>query len=169
MLDLGTHTRFAPVGFFVRLGQGPIPVGSLVGEVFGSRRDVLEPLALFVAPVGTVAVEAGLPAMQQVGQLLAVMYVAGGNARAVDQAAVAVHADVQLHAKVPLVALLALVHLRIALPRCVLGRGRGRDQCRIDNRAPGELHAVGLERLADCGEQSCADLVFFKKMAKLKI
>ena len=80
-------------------GQGPIPVGPLVGESLGSGGDVLEPLALLVAPVGTVAVEVGLPAMQQVGQLLAVMHVAGGDACAVDQAAVAVHADVQLHAK----------------------------------------------------------------------
>ena len=168
VLDLRTDTGLAPVGFFVRLSQWPAPVGPLVGEVLRSGRDVLELLALLVSPVGTVAVEPGLSTMQQVGQLLAVMHVAGGDARAVDQAALAVHADMQLHAEVPLVALLALVHLRVALARCVLGRGRGCDQRRIDNRATRELHAVGQQQLADLGKQHRANPVLLQQVAEIE-
>ena len=46
MLDFGTHARFAPIGFFVGSAQGPVPVCRLVGEVFRSGRNGLEPLAL---------------------------------------------------------------------------------------------------------------------------
>lgn len=41
MLDLETHTRRAPAGFLVRIGQGLALVCPLVGEVFRPRRDVL--------------------------------------------------------------------------------------------------------------------------------
>jgi hypothetical protein len=47
----------------------------------------------------------------------------------------AVDTDVRLHAEVPLVALLGLVHLRIALAVAVLGRARRADDRRIHDRA----------------------------------
>ena len=96
------------------------------------------------------------------------LHVAGGGARAVDQAALAIHADVQLHAKVPLVTLLALVHLRVALAGGVLGRGRCRDQRGIDNRSTGEFHPVGQQQLVDLGEEHCAKPVFLKKKAEIE-
>ena len=56
------------------------------------------------------------------------MDVAGSDAGAVDQARLAIDPDVQFHAEVPLLALLALMHLRITTVLPVFGRGRGRDQ-----------------------------------------
>jgi hypothetical protein len=51
----------------------------------------------------------------------------------VDQSDAAVGADMQLHAEIPLIALLALAHLRVAPLVFVLGRGRGGDQGGIYN------------------------------------
>ena len=61
------------------------------------------------------------------------MNVGGRDAGAMDQASLAAGADVQLHADVPLVALLGLVHLRVAALLLVLGRGRRGNQGGIDN------------------------------------
>ena len=49
------------------------------------------------------------------------------------QSGVRIDTNMRLHAEVPLIALLALVHFRITLAGFVLGRGRGCNQCRIDN------------------------------------
>ena len=59
MLDLGAHTGLAPVRFRVRISQRTALVGAFVGEVFGFRRNLLEPLTLSLAPIGAVVVEAG--------------------------------------------------------------------------------------------------------------
>ena len=59
--------------------------------------------------------------MQQLWQRVLVMHVGGCDDGAVRQAALAVHANVQLHAKVPLLALLGLVHLGVACLACILG------------------------------------------------
>jgi hypothetical protein len=48
---------------------------------------------------------------------------------------VGINPDMGLHAEVPLLALLALVHVRIALAVLVLRRRRRRYQRGIDNRA----------------------------------
>jgi len=63
----------------------------------------------------------------------------------VDEAAFAIHADVDLHPEVPLLALAGLVHLRIPLLLLVLGGAGCRDQGGIDDRALLHRHAVGLE------------------------
>jgi hypothetical protein len=46
--------------------------------------------------------------MQQIGQWVYVMYVGGCDHGAVRQATLAVHADVQFHAEIPLLALAAI-------------------------------------------------------------
>ncbi|MCY1311001.1 hypothetical protein D9M70_612520 [compost metagenome] len=51
------------------------------------------------------------------------------------QSRVSIHADVRLHAEVVLVALLGLVHLRIALLILVFGRTRRMNQRGIDDGA----------------------------------
>ena len=83
MFDLGTHAGFAPVGLPVRIAQGSAPVCPLVGEIFRPGRNLLEPLALLLAPVGTVAVEPSLTTVQQVGQFLTVVHIASSDAGAV--------------------------------------------------------------------------------------
>src|SRR2546421_9013672 len=128
MFDLGAHRILPTIGLLVRISERPILVRPLVGEVLGLGRKLLESFALLLAAVGTVAREPSLLTVQQVGQLLAVVHVARAHAGAVYQAALTVRPDVQLHAEVPLVTLLALVHLRVAALLLVLGRRWRRDQ-----------------------------------------
>ena len=106
--------------------------------------------------------------MQQIRYLVAVMDVRRGNARAMDQAGLTVRANVQLHAEVPLVALLGLVHFRVAALLLVLGRGRCGDQRGIDNRAARQLHAVGQQQFAHFGEQRRTQLVLFHQVTKVE-
>ena len=123
VLDLGAHTGLAPIRGLVCLGQRAVPVGAFIGEVFCFRCNLPEPRPLRLASIGAVAVEAGFVAMQQVRHFMAVMDVGGGNARAVNQPRLAVRANVQLHAEVPVVAFLGLVHFGVAFLVLVLDRG----------------------------------------------
>src|SRR3954454_23574417 len=100
MFDLGAHRGFSTIGLLIRIAERPVLVGALVGEVVGLGRKLLESLALLLGPVGAIAIEPPLLAMQQVGQLVAAVPVTRAHAGAVYQAAVTVHPDVQLHAKV---------------------------------------------------------------------
>src|SRR4029450_13746342 len=159
VLDDGAHGGLAPVRLLVRVAQWWILLGPPVGEVTRSGGGLLEPLALLVAPIGAIAVEPGLLPVQQVGQLLAVVYVARGDTGAVDEPALAVHPDVQFHAEMPLLALLGLVHLRIAALLLILRRGRGGNQRGIHDRSPAQLHPVGQQQLAYPGKQGLSDVL----------
>ena len=55
------------------------------------------------------------------------MHVGGSERHRMHELALAVRADMRLHAEMPLVALLGLTHLGIARFRLVLGRGGGAD------------------------------------------
>src|SRR5436305_14618269 len=123
MLDLGAHRGFPTIGLLIRIAERPVLVGALVGEVLGLGRKLLESLAPLLAPVGAIAIQPRLLAMQQVGQLVAVVHVTRGHAGAVYEAAVTVHPDVRLDAKVPLVTSFALIPLRVAALLAVLRRG----------------------------------------------
>jgi len=84
----------------------------------------------------------------------------------VNQAGLGIHADVGLHAKVPLVALLGLMHLRVALAGAVLGRtGRG-DQGGVHRRAGLEHQPFLGKGGVDRGQQLDAQVVLFEQMPK---
>src|SRR6266568_2873404 len=100
MLDLGTHTRLAPIGFLVGVRQRTVAVGAFVGEVLCPWCEALEPLTLFLAAIGAVTIEARFVPVQQVWHLMAVMDVGGGDARTVNQPGLTVCPDVQLHTEV---------------------------------------------------------------------
>ncbi len=65
------------------------------------------------------------------------------------QARFVIDADVGLHAKVILVALLGLVHLRVTLAILVLGRARRVDQRRVDDGALAQLQAAVTQIAVD--------------------
>lgn len=126
VFDPGTHPRLVAVLRPSGLIDLTLPANPLIGEVLGLWR--LADNQLFLAGVGAVAVDTPLGSMEQIGQRMLVMHIGRCDHRAVRQAALAVHADVQLHAEVPLLALPGLVHLGVARPVGVLGRtGRADD------------------------------------------
>ena len=106
--------------------------------------------------------------VQQLRQRVLVVHVGRGHHSAVGQAGLAVHADVQLHAEVPLLALAGLVHPRVALLLGVLGRTGRTDDRRVHDRACAHLQAAGLQHLAHLGEQGFAQLVILQPAAKLQ-
>ena len=131
--------------------------GTLVCKVFGLGGLALDQLLL--AGVGRVTVHTLLIAMEQIGQRVLVMHVGRRDHGAVRQRALAVHADVQLHAKVPLLGLIAVVHLGITrLVGVVGGAGRSNDG-RIDNGGSVDLEAACLQLLAHLGKQGLCQFV----------
>ena len=89
--------------------------------------------------------------MQQCVPLGDIVDVGGGADNGMHQAAVSVHANMRFHSKVPLVALLGLMHFGVTFTGLVLG-GAGR----CDQR--GINHSAGLEQQALGGEFGVDDL-----------
>ena len=168
MFDLGAHRRLASVGLFVRLAQGSVPVGALVGKVLRVGRHLSEPFALVLAPVGAVAVKTGFVAGEQIGQLAAVVHIRRGHAGAVDYAAATVCPDVHLHPKVPFVAFLSLMHLRVAGLVLVLCGRRRCNQGGVNDRATRQLHAISHQQLANPGKHGCPDLMALQQVTELQ-
>lgn len=79
---------------------------------------------------------------------------------------ISVHSDVGLHAKVPLLALLGLMHLRVTLARAVLaGTGCG-NQGGIKHSAGLEHQAFGGQGRVDGGQQLDTQVVLFEQVTK---
>lgn len=187
VLGLGSYTGPALIRFLVGLGQRMVLVGAFVGgEVLRLWRNLLDPLTLLPAPVGTISIEAGFLAVQQVRHLVVVqmripiMDVGRSDTRAMNQASAAIRANVRFYAKAPLVALSDLMHFlnsfleRIATLLLVLGRRRDSDQRGIHKCVARELfesvsrHSIGQQQLADRGEQHRVQRVFFEQVAKVE-
>jgi hypothetical protein len=78
----------------------------------------------------------------------------------------AVSPDMRLHSKIPLIALLGLVHLGIALFVFVLNRGRRIDKRGIDDRTRADLHALRLQVLTDGRKQLFTQIMGFQQVTK---
>jgi hypothetical protein len=121
-----------------------------------------------LAGIGRVAIHALLVAMQQIGQWVFVVHVGRRHHGAVRQPALAVHADVQLHAEIPLLAFAGLVHVGVARLVGVLG-GAGRcDDGGIHDGAGVDLDAARLQFLAYLGKQGFAQFVVIEQFAELQ-
>ena len=165
MLDLGAHTRFPAVRFPLPFRELLVAESLLVGEVARLGRSLGNQFLL--AGIGRVAIHPPLVAVQEIGDAVLVMFVGWRGDHRVDQLVLAVHTDVRLHAKVPLVALLRLVHLRVARLVTVLGRGRRGDDGGIDDGAGRDLQPLGLQMPANFLEQALAQFVALQQVAKL--
>jgi len=74
----------------------------------------------------------------------------------------------RLHPEMPLVALLGLVHLRVAGFALVLGRGRGGNDGRIDDRALAHQQTAFLQHRPDLIEQYFGQFVLLQPMAEVQ-
>jgi hypothetical protein len=83
-----------------------------------------------------------------------------------DQLGAAVDAQMRLHAEIPLVALLRLMHLGVARLVGVLGRRRGIDDRCIDDRAGGDLEPSGRQMLLYLVKQPPAQIMLFEQVAE---
>lgn len=94
--------------------------------------------------------------------------VCSGGRRArhgVHQARLHIHADVGLRAEVPLVALLGLLHLRVALAVGVLGRAGRSNQRGVHNRARAQQQAVRTQDVVDEAQHVRRNVLPLKQVA----
>src|SRR3954447_12116555 len=139
VLDPGPHLRQRPLH---RLG----PIPQSFGQSFDDApldRDVPGDIAVLkfeplVRPgIAGIGEDRLLLAVQQGRRLVDVGFVGGGARDRVHHPRGDIDPDMRLHPKMPLVALLGLVHLRVAGLAFVLGRGRGGDDGGINDCFPG--------------------------------
>ena len=138
MLDFRTNAGLQMLQLFSQatqfvLGQR-LAFGTLHGHMSRHRfANVFGPL--FHALVAGVAERDGLATVQQNMRLSHIGDIASRADDGMHQAKRGVHADMRLHAKVPVIALFRLVALRITLAVLVFGRRRRGDQRGVDNGA----------------------------------
>ncbi len=104
--------------------------------------------------------------MQQTVAFHDIRDVARGADHRMHQARVRVHANMGLHAKVPLVALLARVHLWIALFVLVLGGAGCCDQGGVHGCSCFEQQALGCQKLIDGGQNLIGQFVPFQPVTE---
>ena len=160
--DLGLHAILGAL----RLIHDPfIPIAA-VREVTGLRGVLPEDIGL--ALIRRVTPHPGLFAMEEVGQDRGVMNVRRGRHYGMNDLGLAVDPDMGLHAEVPLIPLTRLMHVRIALLVLVLGGRGGIDDGGIDDRALGDLDALGLQMPVDLPKELFPEMVLLEEMTELQ-
>lgn len=117
--------------------------------------------------IGRVAPHTRFFAMQQHRQRQGVAHVGRTWGHRMNDRRAAVHPDMRVHAKVPLVAFFGLTHLGIALPAAAFRRrGRGNDRG-VHNRAGADLKTVTGQVCIHCPQDLLVQRMGFQAMAKL--
>src|SRR6516164_4177503 len=111
MFDPGPDLRLGAIFRPLDLIHDAAVAVTPIGEILGFWRVLPDHRAL--AAISLIAPHSGLLTMQQIGQHCAVGGIGRGGGHRVDQLAAAVDAKMRLHAKVPLIALLGLMHLGV--------------------------------------------------------
>ena len=165
VLDFGADLRFAPVRRLDRFVDSRTPSVTLVSEVTDSRRN--RPDRILLTPIRLVTPDTCFLPVQQVGHSERIGHVGRGCFHRVDQLGSTVDSDVGFHPEIPLLSLRRLMHLGVSLAVLVLRRARRSDDCRIDDRAVGDLHPVPAQILIHRGQQLLAQLVLLQQMPEL--
>src|SRR5215510_14713796 len=118
MLHFGPHFRFGAVFRPLDLVHDAAMAIAAVDEVLRARGMPADHRPL--TAIGLIAPHAGFVPVQQLGQHRTVGDIRRRRHCRVDQLAAAVDAEMRLHAEIPLVALLCLMHLGIAGLLCIL-------------------------------------------------
>jgi hypothetical protein len=105
-------------------------------------------------------------AVQQLVRLGHIVDVGCRAFHAVHQARVGIHANVRLHAEVPLVALLGLMHLGITLAFDILSRARRRDQRGIHCRARLQQQPLVGQQVVDDAQHVGGQVMLVQQMPK---
>ena len=114
--------------------------GSFIGHVSGVRGHF--PDRLFLTLVGAIAPYLRFTAMKKTHDCLTVMDIRGRNLNRMDNLFFAIHSNVTLHAKIPLVSLFGLMHIGIAFLVVILRRGRRSNDRRVHDRAIADFNPL---------------------------
>lgn len=151
-MDFGPHVRLHAIARPVGLTQWPMPMGFRVNEAGSLRR--MRPDHGALPAIGRVAPHLRLLAMQELWHHPAVMHMGRRGRHRMNQRGLVVHADMGLHAAIPRVALLRLMHLGISLPLTILRGTRSGNEGGIDHRPAADLEPMG-SRIRPIRAMSC--------------
>ena len=140
VLDLRPDPRLGCVACLLGLVQRMIAAAPAVRHVL--RIGCCRPDGLFLALIGAVAPDLTLLAVEKIVDDLAVVRVGRRCNHGMNDTGAAIHADMGLHAEIPLIALLGLVHLGVTRAGLVFGRGRRVDDRRIQDGAAADRHTL---------------------------
>ena len=167
MLYLGPHTGLEFLGFFSELAPRRVLLPRALARAHGHvpihARGLCSLAGTKVARIGKHHV---LLAMQQAMTLRDIVDIGSSADDGVHQARLCVHVNMRLHAKVPLVAFLGLVHLRVTLTGAVLGGAGCCNQSGVHHRTGLEQQAVGGELGVDHLQDLRAQIMRFEQVAK---
>jgi len=167
MLHFGANTGFDFFGFqfvCIQLLPGTRPFGNEPEHVLA----VFMLVPLLDTKVSGIAEDSLLFTVQQLVGGYDVMNVGSGGINAMNQAQSVVDTNVHLHAEVPLIAFLGLMHLRIALAGAVLCGAGSRDNGGINDAAFTQHQAVFLQVLINFFEQHLAKAMLLQEMPKVE-
>lgn len=165
MLNLGANTGLDPLQYFLKLIRQPT-AGA------GPKRDspihipLFEFISLMDTGIACITPNPLLLTMKEFIGSTEVMNVGCRGLYAVNQAVSVIHTNMHLHAKVPLVAFLGLVHFRVSLTFLVLGRAGCGNNRGVNDGALPHHQALLAELCADGIEDHFAQLVALKEMAE---
>ena len=167
MLHLGPDTGLEFLGFFSELATRRVLLLSALARAHVHVPIHARGLRSFAGTkIARIGKHHVLLSGQQAVSLSHIVDIGSSADDGVHQDRLCVHANVRLHSKVPLVALLGLVHLRVTLTGTVLGGARCRNQSGVHHRAGLEQQALGGQLGVDHLQYLRAQLVLFEQMAK---
>ena len=138
-----------PVALSVLITEWPVPMTLALGKVFRFASFAVYPLLL--TTICTVTINPLLFPMKKAFDDSRVMHVGRSDFHGVHHLALTVSSDVTFHPKVPFIAFLGLMHLRIAFSFFVFGGRRRGDDGGIHDRPGLHAHAfvckVGIDDL----------------------
>lgn len=130
--------------------------------------DVLRVLALVSTQVARVTKDHLFLTMHQGVRLRDVMLIGWSRCDRVNQTRVCIHTNVGLHAEVPVVAFLGLLHLRISLAPLVLRRARRTDDGGVHDRAVTQQQTALAKHRVHLRQQSRGQIVTLEQVTKVQ-
>ena len=155
--------RACPVDHPPALAQRPLGGRTPVDPV--AHPPSLEKLSIVFLPVRLIAEQLPLLPVQQLRQLGDVGYAGSGRSHRMDDTAL-IRSDVQLHAEVPVLALVGLLHLGVASRTGVLGRTRRRDDGGVHDGSRAQQQPALFQQARHRIEDGFGQPVLLKQMAK---
>src|SRR6516225_3939860 len=126
------------------------------------------PALVFVTGVTGIAEHHLIVLAQQIGQFADVRSIGGGHPHAMHRPAVDIRADMDLHAEVPLIAFVCLLHLRVTFPFGILGRTGRMDDCGVNHRPLRHQQPFGLQQPVYPLKQARRQIVLLHEVTKVE-
>ena len=167
MLHLGLHAGFELLSLFVQRSPGRMLLRLTLTRAHGHMPIYASGVGSFAgALVARINKDHLFFTVQQRMSLGDIIDVCGSSDDGVHQTGLRVHPNMGLHAEVPLVALLNLVHLGVAFTALILGRARRSNQGGIHHGARLEQQAVRGQLGVDDLQNLWAQRVLFEQITK---